>query len=237
MQELSGDGDGAGGYGQGERMCVCCREISKRHEEIWRGSVRESVLWLQGQARADSQQHSISYSVSKDSCSVNHSDCDSDSEQRGPDLGLDRGSGGDEDSDGSGVASLSPRTNAVSSSGRVRGEFTIVLEPLPTHNYQHDTSALSSSFMDSDDIASRGNDGPPFLFRDDSSGSSSVSACEVYLRGLRDDGVGRSEAVKLVTEIMATTATDTGVISRGSRRNGKLTKSEVYKIALNMKWK
>jgi 16S rRNA (cytidine1402-2'-O)-methyltransferase len=34
--------------GAGERLCVCCREISKVHEEIWRGTVREAIDWLCG---------------------------------------------------------------------------------------------------------------------------------------------------------------------------------------------
>lgn len=32
--------------GQGDRRCVCCREISKLHEEIWRGTIQEAAAWL-----------------------------------------------------------------------------------------------------------------------------------------------------------------------------------------------
>ena len=30
----------------GDRRCVCCRELTKLHEEVWRGSISESLLWL-----------------------------------------------------------------------------------------------------------------------------------------------------------------------------------------------
>jgi 16S rRNA (cytidine1402-2'-O)-methyltransferase len=32
--------------GSGDRCCVCCRELSKVYEEIWRGTVSEAVSWL-----------------------------------------------------------------------------------------------------------------------------------------------------------------------------------------------
>jgi 16S rRNA (cytidine1402-2'-O)-methyltransferase len=32
--------------GSGDRCCVCCREISKVYEEIWRGTVSEAMNWL-----------------------------------------------------------------------------------------------------------------------------------------------------------------------------------------------
>ena len=34
-------------HGQGQRACVCCREITKLHEEMKRGSVSVCRLWLQ----------------------------------------------------------------------------------------------------------------------------------------------------------------------------------------------
>lgn len=39
--ELSTEDDG-----HSERLCVCCREISKIHEEIWRGTVSEAIVWM-----------------------------------------------------------------------------------------------------------------------------------------------------------------------------------------------
>lgn len=39
--------------GSGERLCVCCREISKVHEEIWRGTVNEAINWLSGDGDND----------------------------------------------------------------------------------------------------------------------------------------------------------------------------------------
>ena len=29
-----------------QRLCVCCREISKIYEEIWRGTIKEAVEWV-----------------------------------------------------------------------------------------------------------------------------------------------------------------------------------------------
>jgi 16S rRNA (cytidine1402-2'-O)-methyltransferase len=39
--------------GSGDRLCVCCREISKVHEEIWRGTVDEALDWLSGGEDSD----------------------------------------------------------------------------------------------------------------------------------------------------------------------------------------
>ena len=35
-------------YGQSQRSCVCCRELTKLHEEFKRGSVAECLAWLEG---------------------------------------------------------------------------------------------------------------------------------------------------------------------------------------------
>jgi 16S rRNA (cytidine1402-2'-O)-methyltransferase len=34
-------------YGQGQRPCVCCRELTKMHEEFKRGNVDECLAWLE----------------------------------------------------------------------------------------------------------------------------------------------------------------------------------------------
>ena len=35
-------------YGQGQRPCLCCRELTKMHEEFKRGTVDECLAWLEG---------------------------------------------------------------------------------------------------------------------------------------------------------------------------------------------
>ena len=30
------------------RQCVCCRELTKMHEEVWRGTLLDCLAWLQG---------------------------------------------------------------------------------------------------------------------------------------------------------------------------------------------
>lgn len=110
--------------GQGERSCLCARELTKRHEELWRGSVSAALVWLEGRA-------------------------------------------GDE------------RLG-------VRGEFTVVLGP---HR------------------------------RVDAVGGG-VKGAQEQLQRLRGDGLARSEAVRLVTEMSA----------------GELSKAAVYKLALDMDW-
>jgi 16S rRNA (cytidine1402-2'-O)-methyltransferase len=34
-------------YGQGERACLCCRELTKVYEEFKRGTVSECLAWLE----------------------------------------------------------------------------------------------------------------------------------------------------------------------------------------------
>lgn len=41
--------------GLDDRLCVCCRELSKIHEEIWRGSIKEAVTWLSHRSDAENR--------------------------------------------------------------------------------------------------------------------------------------------------------------------------------------
>lgn len=34
-------------YSQGSRLCLCCRELTKLHEEFKRGTVDECLAWLE----------------------------------------------------------------------------------------------------------------------------------------------------------------------------------------------
>lgn len=38
----------------GERRCVVCRELTKRNEEVWRGSITDAATWLEGCAERGS---------------------------------------------------------------------------------------------------------------------------------------------------------------------------------------
>lgn len=47
-----------------QRLCVCCREISKIYEEVWRGTVKDARIWVQNMIENNNQKIDNENSIS-----------------------------------------------------------------------------------------------------------------------------------------------------------------------------